>query len=48
MCDMNNHKSYGLGIAVVNEVRRHIVSMHDNIYFFFYQLFYYILQILVL
>ena len=44
MCDVTNYKSYGLGLAAANEVRKYIVYIIDNIIVFFYQWLYKIMR----
>ena len=35
--DANNNNSFGLGLAAINEVRKHMVHILDNLFVFFYQ-----------
>ena len=45
MCNVNNHKSYGLGITAVTETRKHIAGIFDDVFVFLYQWLYDILRL---
>ena len=37
MLDVTHNKPFGLGLKTINEVRKHIEYIGDDIYIFFYQ-----------
>ena len=40
MSDATNNKSFGLGLAAINEVQKRIYYVIDNIFVFFYRWLY--------